>query len=33
MCETGYNSMTFTTVEQKTAWEFLGAYLRYSDFA
>ena len=28
MCETGHNNMTFTTVEQKIAWE----YLRYTDF-
>ena len=33
MCETGYNNMTFTTVEQKIAWEYLEAYLRYTDFA
>ena len=33
MCETGHNNMTFTTVEQKIAWEYLEAYLRYTDFA
>ena len=33
MCETGHNNLTFTTVEQKIAWEYLEAYLRYSDFA
>ena len=33
MCETGDNNMTFTTVEQKIAWENLEAYLRYTDFA
>ena len=33
MCETGHNKLTFTTVEQKIAWEYLEAYLRYSDFA
>ena len=33
MCKTGHNSMTFTTVEQKIAWEYLVAYLRYSNFA
>ena len=33
MCETGHNNLTFTTVEQKVAWEYLEAYLRYSDFA
>ena len=22
MCETGHNNMTFTTVEQKIAWEY-----------
>ena len=27
MCETGHNSMTFTTVVCKTAWEYLEAYL------
>ena len=32
MCKTGHN-MTFTTVEQKIAWEELEAYLRYSHFA
>ena len=25
--------MTFTTVEQKIAWIYLVAYLRYTDFA
>ena len=33
MCETGHNNLTFTTVEHKIAWEYLKAYLRYSDFA
>ena len=33
MCETGHNNLTFTTVEQKIAWEYPEAYLRYSDFA
>ena len=33
MCETGHKNMTFTTVEQKIAWEYLEAYLRYTDFA
>ena len=33
MCETGHNNMTFTTVEQKIAWEFLETYLRYTAFA
>ena len=33
MCETGHNNMTFSTVEQKIAWEYLEAYLSYSDFA
>ena len=32
MCETGHNNLTFTTVEQKIAWEYLEACLRYSDF-
>ena len=33
MCETGHNNMTFTTVKQKIAWEYIEAYLRYSKFA
>ena len=33
MCETGHNNMTFTAVELKIAWEYLEAYLRYSNFA
>ena len=33
MCETGHNNLTFITVEQKIAWEYLEAYLRNSDFA
>ena len=33
MCETGHNNMTFTIVEQKIKLEYLGAYLRYTDFA
>ena len=33
MCETGYSKLTFTTVEQKIAWEYLEAHLRYSNFA
>ena len=33
MCETGHSNLTFTTVEPKIAWEYLEAYLRYSDFA
>ena len=33
MCETGYNNLTFTTVEQKIGWEYLEAYLKYSGFA
>ena len=32
MCETVHN-MTFTTVEQKIACEYIEAYLRYSNFA
>ena len=32
MCETGDNNMTFTTVEQKIACEYIEAYLRYSNF-
>ena len=33
MCETGHSKLNFTTVEQKIAWEYLEAYLRYSNFA
>ena len=33
MRETGHNNMTFTTVEQKYAWEHLDAYLRHIYFA
>ena len=33
MCETGHSNLTFTTVEQKIAWEYLEAYLRCSNFA
>ena len=33
MCETGYNNMTFTTVEQKIEWNYLEVYLRYTNFA
>ena len=28
MCETGHNNLTFTTVEQKIAWEYLEACMR-----
>ena len=33
MCEPGHNNKTITTVEQKIVWEYLEAYLRYTDFA
>ena len=33
MYETGRNNMTFNTVEQKIAWQYFEAYLRYSNFA
>ena len=33
VCETGHNNLTFTTAEQKIAWEYIEAYLRYRDFA
>ena len=33
MCETDHNNMTFTTVEQKIASEYIEEYLRYSNFA
>ena len=33
MRETCHNNITFTTVKQKIAWEYLEAFLRYTDFA
>ena len=33
MSETGDKNMTFTTVEQKIACEYIEAYLKYSNFA
>ena len=33
MCETGHINLAFSTVEEKIAWEYLQAYLRYSNFA
>ena len=33
MCVTGHNNISFTTVEQKIAYEYVEAYLRYSNFA
>ena len=33
MCETGNSNLTFNTVQQKIAWEYLEAYLRYRNFA
>ena len=33
MCETGHNNLTFITVEQKIAWEYVEACLRYNYFA
>ena len=33
MCEIGHNNMTFITVEQKIALEYLEVYLIYSNFA
>ena len=33
MSETGHSKLAFTTVVQKIAWEYLEAYLRYSNFA
>ena len=33
MCETGHINLAFTTVEQKSEWEYFEAYLRYSNFA
>ena len=33
MSDTGHNNVTFTTVEQKIAWQYFKAYLRYTDFA
>ena len=33
MCETGYNNLTFITVDQKFPWEYLEASLRNCAFA
>ena len=33
MCETGQNNLTYITVEQKIAKEYLEACQRYNDFA
>ena len=33
MCETGDNNMTFTTVEQKIACQYIEECLRYRNFA
>ena len=33
MCETGHNNLTFTMVVHKIAFEYIEAYLRYSNFA
>ena len=33
MRETGNSNLTFTTVEQKVALEYLEAYMRYNNFA
>ena len=33
MCETGHSNLTFTTVQQKIAWEYLEVYLKYNNFA
>ena len=33
MWETGHINMTFAAVEQKIAWEYLEANLKYTDFA
>ena len=33
MSKTCHNNMTFTTVEQNIAWEYLDSYLKYTDFA
>ena len=33
MRETCHNNMTFTTVAQKIACDYIEAYLRYSNFA
>ena len=32
MRETGHNNMTFTSVVQKIAYEYIEAYQRYSNF-
>ena len=33
MCETAHNNLTFITVEQKIAWKYLEACLKYNDFS
>ena len=33
MSETGHSNQAFTTVGEKIAWEYLEAYLRFSNFA
>ena len=33
MCETGNSKLAFTTDVQKSAWEYLEAYLIYHNFA
>ena len=33
MCEIVHNSMTLTTDEEKIEWEYLEAYLIYTDLA
>ena len=33
MYEIGHSNLTFTTFEQKIEWEYVEAYLRYSNFA
>ena len=32
MCETGHSNLTFTTVQQNIAWEYLEEYLGYNNF-
>ena len=31
MCETGHSNLTFTTVQQNIAWEYLEEYLGYNN--
>ena len=32
MCDTGHSNLTFTTVQQNIAWEYLEEHLGYNNF-